>query len=244
MPSEKKNQVPILIALSAILLLAVLYSVKKSMSSHQAGAPAGQTQEASATEPSGAAEDARQPLASPEDADEGAQYHFVGNPPRDPFAPQMQGALPGDAHGGFIKPAPEESASSGRTRSSKGTRPGRQRSGSPGSLAPYKLKGLPDLTVSAPGASGGFGALPGSEPQPAYKATGVVRGREDIAILRGEGGSRYFVRQGQSVGDGYVVSMISPGGVVLKNKDRRIFLKLGGAQDAAVQASKSSDRPR
>ncbi len=229
-----------MIALSAVLLLAVLYSVKKSLSSGQAAAPAQQTQEAGAGKTADGTSEPQQAMAAPADDGEGAQYHFVGNPPRDPFAPQMQGAMPGEAHGGFIKAppsAPPEPAK--RSRTSKAANGSKLRFPQPGSLAPYQFKGLPDLQVQGPSGSSVSGGMSPSEQQSPYTATGVVRGKEDIAIIRGEGGSRYFVRQGQSVGNGYVVSMISPGGVVLKNKDQRVFLKLGGAQDA-----KASDRPR
>ena len=63
---------------------------------------------------------------------------------------------------------------------------------------------------------------------PKFILTGVVRGEENVAIIRvGEKG-RYIVKQGQLVEGRYRVLSVTSDGAVLANKDRRISLNLGG----------------
>jgi hypothetical protein len=104
-----------------------------------------------------------------------------------------------------------------------------------------KIWGAP--LVPAPVTAGGPGGLRGPGPEtaanvvppaplapPAYTVTGVVRGDEDIAILRsGAGdGERRFVRPGDPVGNGFKVIAVHADGVEIGSGDRRVTLKLGG----------------
>jgi len=226
MQSDAKKQIPVLVALSLVLLLAVGYSVKKTLSRPVPQEQAAATADSDAPAPAGE----RTAEARRDDAGLTAeQIVFTGPPARDPFRPVMQPAAAGEPTGGLkIYRAP-----AGDTPS-----PGRKRpQGGSGSLSipPLPLPGLGQgLRVEGPQAQ-----APAAPEPPPFTATGVVRGSYDLAILRGEGGTRYFVREGQSVGDGYVVKSISPVGVVLKKQDRSVFVKLGGAQDAT-----STSRPR
>lgn len=67
-------------------------------------------------------------------------------------------------------------------------------------------------------------------PPPAYTVTGIVRGDNSVAILRGGNGTgeRRFVRAGDPVGNGFTVVAVRRDGVVIKSGDRRVVLKLGG----------------
>ncbi|MEI6914910.1 MAG: hypothetical protein WCL39_07250 [Armatimonadota bacterium] len=236
MQPDTKKQIPVLIALSAVLLLAIGYSVKKSLSSGRPAAPSGTTSVQTAETGQTAEKAVTTPDSQVVASAEGASYNFVGNPPRDPFEPQLPGVTGGPAANPRFVPTNQGSKSSAhKLRSS--WKPGSF--GNSGGLPPLDITKLGVEPGGQTPVNGSVASAQGVPDRPAYTATGVIRGREDIAIIRGEGGSRYFVRQGQSVGDGYVVQMISPGGVVLKNKDRRVFLKVGGAQDA-----KSSDSAR
>ena len=72
----------------------------------------------------------------------------------------------------------------------------------------------------------------GLEENPAaqLKLTGVIQGSVNMAIIRGEGKTRYIVREGQIIDGRYTVESITKFGVWLKNLfDHSIFfLKLGG----------------
>jgi len=72
-----------------------------------------------------------------------------------------------------------------------------------------------------------------ANPDPLFVLTGVVRGRENVAIIRVGNSERYVVKQGQLIGGRYRVLSVSPDGVVLACKNRRIHLKLGGVPNAS-----------
>ncbi len=226
MQSDAKKQIPVLVALSLVLVLAVGYSVKKTL--HRPApqeAPAARAAGEAAT--TDAPEEASAAPAGDAAAPGAEQMVFSGAPPRDPFRPVIRPDQNEPAGGMKIYKAPSGNGAS----SGKGSRSG----GGQLPIPPLPLPGLSQgLRVEGPGVQ-----APSAPEPPPFTATGVVRGAFDIAILRGEGGSRYFVREGQSVGDGYVVKSISPVGVVLKKQDRSVFLKVGGAQDAS-----STSRPR
>lgn len=72
--------------------------------------------------------------------------------------------------------------------------------------------------------------------QPVFVLTGVVRGVENVAIIRtGEKGDegRYVVKQGQLIEGRYRVLYVTPEGVVLADKNRRIYVRLGGVKNAS-----------
>ena len=68
---------------------------------------------------------------------------------------------------------------------------------------------------------------------PYFVLTGVIRGIENVAIIRVGNSERHIVKQGQFIGGRYRVLSVSPDGVVLACKDRRIHLKLGGVRNAS-----------
>lgn len=67
---------------------------------------------------------------------------------------------------------------------------------------------------------------------PGFVLTGVICGLENVAIIR-VNSERHVVKQGQFIGGRYRVLSVSPDGVVLACKDRRIHLKLGGVRNAS-----------
>lgn len=229
--SEKnKKQIPAVVALSAILLLAVGYSIKQSLG--PSGSKASAKSASSQAFDEQTARDGERSVATPESAKGGpgslvgdlpASYQFVGTPSRDPFEPAL-----GDSSSTTASAVKQVRPGSVRANIERLRNMSAQRTGIP----PLSLGPLPgNIGVE----SQGFGAAPQPD-NPALRATGVVRGAYDMAILRGEGGGRYFVREGQAVGDGYVVKSISPNLVVLKNKDRRVILEVGGSHDAGSKA--------
>lgn len=66
-------------------------------------------------------------------------------------------------------------------------------------------------------------------PAEKLRLTGVIEGAVKVAIIRGEGNTRYIVREGQTVDGEYFVEKITRGGVRLKSKTNQSFvLQLGG----------------
>ena len=63
--------------------------------------------------------------------------------------------------------------------------------------------------------------------------TGVIRGAQNVAIIRSGDKGHYIVKQGQLIDGRYRVLSVTNDGAVLAYKDRRIHLKLGGAKNAS-----------
>ena len=110
---------------------------------------------------------------------------------------------------------------------------------------PFSAPGGP-----APGAeqpvSGGEGAQPAQPAQPVQPVpvqepaqvasggagmvlTGIVDGKQTLAILR-QDDRRFYVKVGDSVGDGYRVQSIGSQQVVLAGQQGKLILKMGGRQ--------------
>lgn len=66
-----------------------------------------------------------------------------------------------------------------------------------------------------------------TNPVSALRLTGVVEGSCNVAIIRGEGGARYIVREGQSIDGKIVVQSISRNGVRLRSGGKTYVLTLG-----------------
>ncbi len=64
---------------------------------------------------------------------------------------------------------------------------------------------------------------------PPFVMTGVIRGSENVAIIKAGDSERYVVKKGQRIGGSYVVESVTSDGAVLVNQNRRIHVKLGGA---------------
>lgn len=99
--------------------------------------------------------------------------------------------------------------------------------------APLIAQGTPlPLVGPFPPQSIGFEPIPASEEDPAraLRLTGVIEGDTNIAIIRGAGGERYIVREGQKIDGKYVVQSISRAGVRLRFKDKSFVLGLADNQ--------------
>jgi len=70
------------------------------------------------------------------------------------------------------------------------------------------------------------------DPDPDLVLTGVIRGAENVAIIRVGGSERHIVKQGQFIGGRYRVLSVTYDGAVLVCGDRLIHLRLGGVRNA------------
>jgi hypothetical protein len=70
-------------------------------------------------------------------------------------------------------------------------------------------------------------------PEPKFTLTGVIRGNQNVAIIQSGSGGRHVVREGQMIDGQYRVQSVSDHGVILVNKNRRIYVKLGGVKNAS-----------
>jgi hypothetical protein len=110
----------------------------------------------------------------------------------------------------------------------------------PTNLRSMGLGKLPRIDVKPINPFGGSGS-PVSVPhppadtaqQPKFTLTGVVRGTENVAILRVGDGGRYVVKQGQMIEGHYKVILVMSDAVVLSENGRRIYVRLGGEQNAS-----------
>lgn len=79
------------------------------------------------------------------------------------------------------------------------------------------------------------GALPVQvqEQNPQFVLTGVIRGDNNVAIIRMGSDGRHVVKAGQTIDGHYRVLSVSDDGAVLVNeKNRRIHVRLGGDKNA------------
>lgn len=79
------------------------------------------------------------------------------------------------------------------------------------------------------GEPAGQAAPAGTETQGAFTLTGIVNGKPNVAILR-QDDRRYFVKVGDTVGDGYRVKAIGNQQVVLVGQQGKVTLRMGGRQ--------------
>lgn len=104
----------------------------------------------------------------------------------------------------------------------------------------YPISKVPQISI-APANPFSLGTAPTAvhqpdeetERDPEFVLTGVIRGDENVAIIRSGGSGRHVVRQGQLIDGHYRVQSITDDGVVLVYKNRRIHVRLGGAKNAS-----------
>jgi len=80
-----------------------------------------------------------------------------------------------------------------------------------------------------PGPTPAGQAVPGTETRASFTLTGIVNGKPNVAILR-QDDQRYFVKVGDTVGDGYRVKSIGNQQVVLVGQQGKVTLRMGGRQ--------------
>ncbi|MHB1456045.1 MAG: hypothetical protein ACYC0V_03925 [Armatimonadota bacterium] len=87
---------------------------------------------------------------------------------------------------------------------------------------------LPPIIVNP----GGNQVVVVPESLPNFTLMGVVTGERNLAVIRGNGTSRYMVYEGQYIEGKYLVKSITKTSVSIQYRDRITVLKLGG-KDAA-----------
>ncbi len=204
-----KKQLPQLMVLGLLVIACVgyvsftMFKPKQSKSQVKPAAEAGQTNKADAV--------------SKRDSESGTEWRTVlagvfpnlmaTLPRRDPFVPQIVA----DLHMPGVKP--------------------------PGTVVTPRVKVPPMNPMDNPFLPGRQVVTPiiqlPVQKDPDFVLTGVVRGDQNVAIIRGDGGGRYIVKQGQLIDGRYKVLYIANDGAVLAYKGRRIHLKLGGATNAS-----------
>jgi hypothetical protein len=107
--------------------------------------------------------------------------------------------------------------------------------------APRGLERVPSLSIPPMNPYGigndNTGKLPRvsvapAELDPQFTLTGIVRGDGNVVIIRTSDNGRYVLKQGQLIDGRYKVLYVTPDGVVLAYKNRRIHVKLGGVKNA------------
>lgn len=82
--------------------------------------------------------------------------------------------------------------------------------------------------------SSNLSVVPSVENQdPNFVLTGVIRGVDNVAIIRVGDSERHIVKQGQFIDGSYRVLSVSEDGAVLACGNRRIHLRLGGVRNAS-----------
>ncbi len=69
--------------------------------------------------------------------------------------------------------------------------------------------------------------------EPKFTVTGILRGGQNVVIIKSGDNDRYVVRQGDTIMQRYKVLYVTSDGVVLGYKNRRIHVKLGGDKNAS-----------
>jgi len=225
-----KKQMPRVIVLGVLIVLVVGFGLFRIMGTRtSASTPSNpsktgtrKTNEAgTGTQQTDAARPSVQVASEPE---EPQVVITPSGPKRDPFAPVDISSAP-------IAPGREQIKASVMARN-------------PMSIA---NPALPPLMPIGPGGKAGLPSLltPGTplagrapsapRQQADLKLTGVVGNGHRLAILRGNGEERYFVRRGDRVGGQYQVAAITPYSVTLSGAEGKVVLKL--------EDSKQESRP-
>ena len=211
-----KKQIPQLIVLGVLVILCIGYVSFKALSPKEAAAPPAPVNQA-AEESTKSCEAVGDPsLASVAvDVTPTGVFPDITSVPsrRDPFMPQAMPMAEGTVnqiqpvvHVPNVKPLPRLNA----------------RKNNPWA----KIQPVQPIPSFSQGAAPVVVAQP--DPDPQFALTGVIRGEENVAVIRvGEKG-RYIVKQGQLVEGRYRVLSVSSDSAVLAYKDRRISVKLGG----------------
>ena len=203
-----KKQLPQLIVLGVLVLVCVGYVSFKAM------APA--TPAPQAVKP---AKEAADPTASvvPDKSAAMALASLGATPARrDPFMPQALPAAERDESQNVTPPT------KGRTASVTPTNGGKLPRINVGAFNPFAQSGGHASVTTLP---------PRTVPEPTYTLTGVVRGEENVVVVRSSDNTRHSVRQGQLIDGRYRVLAVTDDGAVLANGKRRIYMKLGGSKN-------------
>ena len=204
-----KKQLPQLVALGVLMLGSVGYvsfTVLRPKKSARVPAPVVEARQE--TDGSGGAADSRPTAARQWQMVVARTFPDLMNVParRDPFVPQIvPDAAPAQPERARSSPAPRRPTAN-------------QFAGSVPPVNPFAVIGPGTLPSAA--------VVP--EPDPDFVLTGIIRGKENVAIIRAGESGRYIVKQGQLIDGRYRVLSVSDNGAVLAYKKRRIHVRLGG----------------
>ena len=217
-----KKQIPQLVILGLLTLLCIGYV---SFTLTRGSKPAQQVQ---AAQPSAKNNESATAGCEQDTNIEVAKSSSTGLEPlmrRDPFIPQR---LPGaEMNDPTSVPAPQKSGS---------VRPSVQVVRNPlASVPPINpFRGVSPVATPLPVATATEPAKPVQQEQdPQFVLTGVIRGEQNVAIVRSGESGRHIVREGQLIDGRYRVISISDDSAVLVHENHRIYLKLGGAKNAS-----------
>lgn len=210
---QKKNQKVVMIVLLSVVMLSVGVWQWQSMSgttaepaqkkgNEQTGQDSGQTEQSQPSEPgTGSPEPGRMQVASLEPL-----------PMRDPFTPDPN----------LIKNPEQPPAASRPVVVSNGT----HRTIS-GSLPPLPPMSMPDNNMRIEMTDPDVKPEP---PTPDWQVMGVVQGPNTIAIVKDSDGNRRFVRQGETLGNGFRVEAVRRGEIVVRGHGQKHTLKVGSGR--------------
>lgn len=203
-----KNQKTQMVILCCLIALVLGLGVFKVMGGNKPNAGP-QKQQAAVVEQSTQAEPDK-PSDVEEDADSSVAAEVSVVPeskPRDPFIPQVV-------------------VQQNRSRNTVGSKPAPLVSRMPQLPLPLITPLSPQPIDFQPSAQASSDP---DDPAGVLRLTGVIEGSCSVAIIRGESGARYIVREGQSVDGKYIVKSISRTGVRLKYGSKTYILSLGTA---------------
>jgi hypothetical protein len=98
-------------------------------------------------------------------------------------------------------------------------------------LNPFRAQTAPEVSAQ-PAAQDSAQVQDKPEPEDEIVVTGVVRGENNVAIVRIGGTGRHVVTEGQTIDGRYQVASVTGDGAVLVYKNRHIPVKLGGVKNA------------
>jgi len=212
---QKKNQKVIMVALLGIVMLSVGVWQWQSMST-----PPQEPAQKEGEQPAAGTGQSEQPSGSePPSSNHGSQPINTSNlavlPVRDPFTPELS----------LIK-NPDQSPPAGSNRIVISNAAPRTISGSLPPLSPMGMS--PGNGVHLESTEPDVKPEP---PTPDWQVMGVVQGPNTLAIVKDRDGNRRFVRQGESLGNGFRVESVRRGEIIVRGHGQKHTLKVGGNQE-------------
>lgn len=212
---QKKNQKVIMVALLGIVMLSVGVWQWQSMST-----PTQESAQKEGEQPTAGTGQSEQPSGSePPASSSGSQPINRANlavlPVRDPFTPERS----------LIK-NPDQSPPAGSSRIVVPDAAPRTISGSLPPLPPMGMS--PDSGMRLEATEPDVKPEP---PTPDWQVMGVVQGPNTLAIVKDSEGNRRFVRQGESLGNGFRVESVRRGEIIVRGHGQKHTLKVGSNQE-------------
>jgi hypothetical protein len=211
---QKKNQKVIMVILLGVVMLSVGVWQWQSMSGttpeeQQEGKPSSQ-------EGISNSQSSQQPDQTNNANPAGNQVvaNLATLPVRDPFTPEQS----------LVKNPEQPQPDASRPTVISGAAP-RTISGSLPPLPPMSVHSGNDLRFERTDPE-----VKPEPPTPDWQVVGVVQGPKTLAIVKDGEGNRRFVRQGESLGDGFRVESVRRGEIVVRGHGQKHTLKVGSGE--------------